>query len=144
MRLLMISLLAFSACTSQEVCNSLPVGSSFEGKKAREITSTSDPVFKSMVDRSNPLSPSGAGYPIVWEKGLALEAMCCATKDWGTPRTWCSEQQLECTDPKLQNVKVYVLEAPFSNESGAPDWGNYCIAAVHENAIIALWHRNWT
>ena len=86
---------------------------------------------------------SNVTWPIVWEKGLALEAMCCATKDWGQPRTWCSEEQLACSDTQLQGVKIYVLDAPYSSEN-QPDWGHYCYAAVHENVIIALWHRNWT
>lgn len=145
MRHLIILVLALtaSACTSQEACNMLVVGSGLDGKKAREIIQQSDSVLRSMVDRTSPGTPTGPGWPIVWEKGLALEAMCCATKDWGQPRTWCSEQQLECTDPQLQGVKIYVLDAPYSSEN-QPDWGHYCYAAVHENVIIALWHRNWS
>lgn len=139
----LVSLLTVSACTAQEACNLLPVGSSMEGKKAGRISAQSDSVFRAMLSPAAS-APYGRGTTLVWDKGPAEEAMCCATKAWGQPRPWCTPQQLDCTSKEMQSVTISVLAEPFSDQSRAPDDATFCFVAVHENTIIAIWHRYWS
>lgn len=142
MRVILISFLLFSAaCTSADMCRSLAIGTSIEGMSRFEVTGASDSVFKAMLEPAA-TAPYRISGPI-WDVGPAAAAMCCSTQESGFTRSWCTAEQLECSDASLQGVKIYVLNAPYS-ESRSPDGGYFCYVAAQNGRIIALWHRVWS
>ena len=141
--LFILSALFFvTGCSSNDMCRSLVIGSDVSGLTKKRITSNSDPVFRAMMSRDD--VGYGAGGPWVWSEGPATTAMCCATKAEGKPLDWCTTDELECTDPARQGLRVYVLSAPYSDDSRAPDDANYCYVAVKDDRIVAFWHRHWS
>ncbi|MDP1829496.1 MAG: hypothetical protein Q8L48_39885 [Archangium sp.] len=136
-------LLSASACTSQDMCRSLAIGTSIEGMKRFEVTSASDPVFKAMVEPAS-TAMYGRGSGLVWDEGPAEAAMCCSAQESGFTRSWCTPEQLECTDPSLQGVKLYVLTEPYSDQSRVPADGTFCYVASQNGRIIAIFHRFWS
>lgn len=143
MRVALFSFVLLSACTSQDMCRSLPIGASIEGMKRFEVTGASDYVFRAMLA---PVSraPFGRGSGLIWDQGPAEAAMCCSTQESGKPLSWCTAEQLQCTEPSLQGLKLHVLLEPFSDESRAPDDAMYCYVAAQNGRIIAIWHRYWS
>ncbi|MBL8912532.1 MAG: hypothetical protein JNM17_17700 [Archangium sp.] len=139
---LLLIVLALTGCTAQEKCRSLGVGMSANGLEKNEIPKNSF-VLTTLISPTTS-APFGRGTEFIWDKGPAEEAMCCATQEAGEARAWCTEEQLQCTDPSMKGVKLYWLAEPFSDESRIPDDATYCFIAVHENRIIAIWHRYWS
>lgn len=144
MRTVLISLvLLTAACTSEDLCRSVAIGTSIDGMKRFEVTGQSDPVFRAMLEPAS-TAMYGRGSGLLWDHGPAEAAMCCSARESGFTRSWCTPEQLQCTDPSLQGVKLYVLLEPYSDQSRVPADGTYCYAAAQNGRILAIWHRYWS
>lgn len=140
MRILFISLVAFiaPACTSQDACRSIAIGSRIDNLPRFAVTANTDPAIRAML-RPVSQSRSGDNSDLVWDRGPAEAAMCCASS-----HEWCTAEQLQCADPALQGVTIYTLGPPYSDESRVPDDGTYCYVAERNGSIVAIWHRYWS
>lgn len=141
MRTLLFFSLLLVGCSSSDMCRTLTVGTDVSGFKKNEITASSDYVFRAMVSRVSE-APYRRGSPEVWNEGPDAEkTMCCASQENGFTREWCTAEELECTDTGL---KIYVLAAPHSDDSNAPNEASYCFVATKEGRVLAFWHRFWS
>lgn len=130
-----------TGCSSSDACRSLLIGTDISSFDKAHVLSSNEPVYRAMLSRA---VDSHGDPSIVWNRGPAEHAMCCATQANGEARQWCTTEELECSDASMQGLELYILWGPYSDLSREPDDATFCYVATKENRVVAFWHRYWS
>ena len=137
--------LALTGCApGQQMCATIDLDRSTEGLPLTRDT----PGFR-LFEGGTPGSLNSsvsdkARDPRSVAKGDVDHSLCCFSQSFGQTLSWCSAEQLACSEERFQGLSLAQVEHPYSVPYLHDDNGVFCFVLIKEERIIAVFSRYWS